>query len=535
MIEVPEGWEDLVGEELRKNLPRYLRDGFADRYLSGANLLDVGYKGYLVGVQPILPHAVGVDLDYPGYDGMHLPFPDESQDAVVSSHTLEHIGDYRTAIAEWFRVLRLGGFLIITVPHQFLYERKRSLPSLWNSDHKRFYTSASLLAEVEEALDALSYRIRLLEENDRDFDYSAPPDREATGCQEVVLVIERIARPFYADAVLSEASEAQEATPLPVDDRKVPVTVIQSSTTSPQRIVALSLSHRGDFILASPALRLLRQLFPSIQLTLVCGSWNVGSARELGVCDTIVPFDYFNEAFSGLRDPSSQDQVIADFTHLMSDQTYDVAIDLRVETDTRRLLSAISASERAGFGTVSDFPFLDIALPCTSPTIAERAVRMLIGVDRFGSNIGRKDDDAIVFAEKIAGPPGDILVSGPYATLDPGHYTVEMRVEPLGPEFDLEWDVAASGGDDFLAKGRLPVYCNAYPKFQWTLSESKDDIEIRCRARSDGLVQPFRFLGCRVQKSGHLAGPHRQELMSLLIHLVALRLQQPFTVQEVRV
>src|SRR5436305_812127 len=70
---------------------------------------------------PNRPARHGVDVDYPGYDGIHLPFPDESQDAVYNSHCLEHIANYHDALLEWYRVLKIGGYLIIVVPHQHMF------------------------------------------------------------------------------------------------------------------------------------------------------------------------------------------------------------------------------------------------------------------------------------------------------------------------------------------------------------------------------------------------------------------------------
>ena len=45
-----------------------------------------------------------------------LPFPDSSFDAAVSGEVLEHLEDDRSAVAEFFRVLRPGGTCIVTVP-----------------------------------------------------------------------------------------------------------------------------------------------------------------------------------------------------------------------------------------------------------------------------------------------------------------------------------------------------------------------------------------------------------------------------------
>jgi SAM-dependent methyltransferase len=186
-----------VGLESRKSYGLKIKNGFFDKYVSGSAILEIGYKGHIDGAVPIVPQAIGVDLDYPGYDGVILPFPDESQDTVYTSHCLEHISDYRSAIREWFRVLKPGGHLIIVVPHQFLFERRQELPSRV-SDHKRFYTPATLLQEIEETLEPNSYRVRHLVDNDSGFDYSILPWQEtAVGCYEVELVLEKIRPPCW--------------------------------------------------------------------------------------------------------------------------------------------------------------------------------------------------------------------------------------------------------------------------------------------------------------------------------------------------
>jgi SAM-dependent methyltransferase len=147
-----------------------------------------------------VPQAVGIGLDYPGYDGLHLPFGDETQDAVFCSHCLEHIEDYKTALSEWYRVLKIGGYLLLAVPHKWLYERKPTPTSRHGgTEHYRFYTPASLTAEIEESLPVGGYRIRSLHDNDEGFDYTIPPEHHAAGCYEIELVLQRIAMPAYAD------------------------------------------------------------------------------------------------------------------------------------------------------------------------------------------------------------------------------------------------------------------------------------------------------------------------------------------------
>ena len=64
---------------------------------------------------------------------------DESFDFVYSSHTLEHVMDPAITLRNWWRVLKPGGYLLVYIPHRDLYEKKKTLPSNWNFDHKTFF------------------------------------------------------------------------------------------------------------------------------------------------------------------------------------------------------------------------------------------------------------------------------------------------------------------------------------------------------------------------------------------------------------
>jgi len=187
-----ERWKQLGPESARGWLTREA-NGFFKRYMSGEGL-DVGYRGSKKNALPVLESAIGVDLDYPGYDGVILPFDDKSLDYVYTSHILEHVPtkDVLTVIQEWYRVLKIGGHLIIMVPHWHLYERKAKLPSIWNRDHKRFYTPSVLLKEVEMALPVNRYRVRHLIENDDKYQYGIPAKKHAQGAYEIELVVEKL-------------------------------------------------------------------------------------------------------------------------------------------------------------------------------------------------------------------------------------------------------------------------------------------------------------------------------------------------------
>ena len=189
------GPETQKAEERRKRLPIYT---FFGEYMGGKGL-DIGYRGSVTdNAEPVLPDAVGVDRDYPGYNGKVLPFPDESQDYVYSSHCLEHIKDSLAAIKEWFRVVKTGGYLIITVPHRDLYEKRLTRPSKWNPGHRKYYTPAELLLDIEHTLETNSYRVRYLQDCDEGYDYMIGPDVHPIGEYQIECVIQKIKKPEWS-------------------------------------------------------------------------------------------------------------------------------------------------------------------------------------------------------------------------------------------------------------------------------------------------------------------------------------------------
>lgn len=46
-----------------------------------------------------------------------MPFDDQSFDLVIANHVLEHVADDKKALAEMFRVLRVGGHAILQTPY----------------------------------------------------------------------------------------------------------------------------------------------------------------------------------------------------------------------------------------------------------------------------------------------------------------------------------------------------------------------------------------------------------------------------------
>jgi SAM-dependent methyltransferase len=48
---------------------------------------------------------------------LDIPYPDESMDCVMTTQVLEHIEDHETAASELGRILKVGGHIIVSVPH----------------------------------------------------------------------------------------------------------------------------------------------------------------------------------------------------------------------------------------------------------------------------------------------------------------------------------------------------------------------------------------------------------------------------------
>jgi SAM-dependent methyltransferase len=118
--------------ETSKAKKRRMEEGFFEKYCQG-NGLDIGYGGDL-----LCPNCKGWDIE--DGDAQTLEgLPDNHFDFVYSSHCLEHVNDAADAISNWWRVLKPGGYLILYIPERDLYERKKTLPSRWNTSHKRFF------------------------------------------------------------------------------------------------------------------------------------------------------------------------------------------------------------------------------------------------------------------------------------------------------------------------------------------------------------------------------------------------------------
>jgi len=113
-----------------------------------------------------------------------------------------------------------------------------------------------------------------------------------------------------------------------------------------RRILLLKLDHIGDFVIGIPTFRLMRDTFPKAEITLLCGGWNKDLAERTGLFDHVVRVDVVSEVSGEVKGVSVSREVLATLSSLPD---FDIAVDVKVEADTRGVLSYIRADYKAGY------------------------------------------------------------------------------------------------------------------------------------------------------------------------------------------
>lgn len=455
---------------------------------------------------------------------------------LVIHNALQFVAETRQFLGACFAKVALGGALVITVPHQFLYERKWKQPSRRNALHRRFYTAGTLLADIEDALDPCEFRVRFLVDFDDNYDYGAALESAPAGAQSIVIALEKIALPAWRagldqDEIWSRAPTGPVRF-LPVERKTpAPVRTIAPDPKAIRRIAVLKLDHRGDFLMGRDAFRILREAFPSARITLICGSWNVDEARKSGFFDEIVAFDFFPEDDSARLEHRPREALVNAFARDMNGRAFDVAIDLRLYDDTRPVLRALNARNRAGFDRLNDFPWLTIRLNLPSATEDDRAEQGTFPAERFFTSICQHDSYEIRQDEKVRSEGWRAVIWGPYLELRPGRYVFECLLEPSGDDFEAPYDIVFDHGRKSLSAGVVAVSRDRRPRIWVDVVNRVEAFEFRLLGMPGYELKPFRFFGLRYVRPSLLRGVHQAEGMALLAHLVQMRLANQATTE----
>lgn len=103
----------------------------------------------------------GTDGDSARIDATDIPWPDNSFDALICNHVLEHIKDDRRAMSELYRVLAPGGMALLQTPYSLTSSETLEAPEFdtpelreryYGEDvHVRLYGRGDFLSRLESA------------------------------------------------------------------------------------------------------------------------------------------------------------------------------------------------------------------------------------------------------------------------------------------------------------------------------------------------------------------------------------------------
>ena len=298
-----------------------------------------------------------------------------------------------------------------------------------------------------------------------------------------------------------------------------------------RRLLVLKLDHYGDFLIGLPALKRLRQAFPTDHITLVCGSWNLELARRLGTADEVRTYDFFPE--NGALWTGQPFEGLERFREVCYG-AFDIAIDLRVDEDTRFLLEHVEAATRCGIGLRARYPFLDIVLPPQFERRESEGRWISIEPDRFESCMPRRTP---FFHENDFSVTNKHLVFGPYILLPRGrlraHFGLRLVTAlPRLSRVKLVIDVTRNAGSETVATGRVSWSHRGEPRGA-VLEFANDDpgalYEFRIHARGRPIRSRLRFFGVRIELIGgsnarfKRSELHIGEQLSLLVDLIEQR------------
>ena len=145
---------------------------FMRTYLAG-RVIDIG-----AGKDLVCANAEGFDVGDGDANVISRFRPVGAYDAVHSSHCLEHMHDPAAALREWWSLVKPGGYLVLVVPDEDLYEQG-IWPSIFNRDHKATFrldkpvSWSPVSHDIRKLVAALpGCEIITAEIQDRHYDYS---------------------------------------------------------------------------------------------------------------------------------------------------------------------------------------------------------------------------------------------------------------------------------------------------------------------------------------------------------------------------
>jgi hypothetical protein len=186
--------------------------------------------------------------------------------------------------------------------------------------------------------------------------------------------------------------------------------------------------------------------------------------------------------------------------------SFDIALDLRIDDDTRFLLKHIEAGIRCGVGSRARHPFLDIVFP---PQFARRESEdkwFRIDPDRFESQMPTRlplfheNDFSVTNTTSFSGPTSDCRKADFGRILGCAcrpHFRASRGVK-------IVVDVTRGVGSEILGAGQVSWTRSGDPRgavVEFTNNDAGAVHEFRIHARGRPMFTRLRFFGVRLERS----------------------------------
>lgn len=190
-------WKPSAGDECQNSEPRRQAEGFFEKYITNRSVLDIGCGNHKISLD-----ARGWDIAQGDGDAARLDgIEKESYATVFSSHLLEHMNDPMAAMLRWWEVVKVGGYMIIAVPDEDLYEQGY-WPSMFNPDHRSTWTlhkSVSWSPESKNIMDMVknlpAHKLVSARICDNRYDYSIKNQDQGLAERQVEVIIQKVPEP----------------------------------------------------------------------------------------------------------------------------------------------------------------------------------------------------------------------------------------------------------------------------------------------------------------------------------------------------
>jgi ADP-heptose:LPS heptosyltransferase len=224
-----------------------------------------------------------------------------------------------------------------------------------------------------------------------------------------------------------------------------------------RKILCLKVDHIGDILVADFAFRLLRKYFPDSHITLICGEWNVELAEALGLADVVIGVSLFhpqgaeqhNQEFAAAAKSAGISRLMEVVKEMPE---FDLAIDMRIDEDTREFLKLFKSKVYVGGGDLQKYPFLDISVPKSATHLNRAPTTFRVVPNDFVAGSGYDIQTfGIGFVATILAFPVQLEITGARSPVELGTSANDERLLGIGIHA-ISLFCAAPAGSETLVK-----------------------------------------------------------------------------------